>query len=489
MMKKIFVFAAFVLFVLTACSKNGNGDLAKNPDKKDIAAVKRDLSDIKADGKLRAITGFNATSYFMYNGQLMGYEYELLNKLAAHLGLELEIVLAKNMNEILDMLERGDGDIIAYSVTVTKERSARVNFSDYLFTTKQVLVQKKPDNWREKKVHETEKELIRNQIDLINKNVHVRRNSSYYSRLQNLSDEIGGNIKICEAGGDTTTGELIEEVAKGRIKLTVADENIARNYSGFYSNLDIKTPISFPQRTAWAVRKSSPGLLKEVNAWIRNMKKQSDFYVIYNKYFKSRNEFKKRVSSSYFSKTGGKISQYDGLIKKYAMELNWDWRLLASQIYQESQFDYKAESWAGALGLMQILPKTGKQYGAKNLFDPADNIKTGSMIIKWLFNYWKKIEDPSQRLKFVLGSYNAGIGHINDAIRLSEKYGKRTDEWDNNVAVYVLKLSSPGFYNDDVVKYGYLRGVEPVCYVNEILERHTHFIKFIPDTQPSETVN
>ena len=436
--------------------------------------VEIDLPEIKKRGKLIALTRYNANSYFIYRGQPMGYEYELLHLFAEHLGVELQIKVPKTWPALFDSLNAGAGDIIAANLTVTKERARLVNFTDYLTTTKQVLVQRKPENWRKLKAHQIDKLLIRNQIALIGKRVYVRQSSSYYARLRNLSEELGGDIDIVPAADSLETEDLIRMVAKGEIDYTVADENIALINQAYYANIDVQTPVSFPQRLAWAVRSTSPRLQDAINAWLRKMKsaKEPTLYFIYDKYYKNRRSFRRRVDSEYYSKTGGKISKYDAMIKKYAAGIGWDWRLLASQVYQESQFDPNAKSWAGAIGLMQLLPRTARQYGIRDLRNPEQNIKAGTKQLQWLAEYWQGIEDAAERTKFILASYNAGQGHIQDARRLAKKYGRDPNRWDGQVEYFVLQKSKKKYFDDDAVKFGYVRGEEPVQYVRDILQRY-----------------
>jgi len=442
--------------------------------------IMRDLSQIKENGRLTAITGYSATSYFIYRGQPMGYEYELLERLADHLGVEIEIRIAKDMDQIFDMLNTGQGDIIAHSMAVTKQRTKRVAFTKPHLNVSMALVQRKPDKWRKMKLHEIEKRLIRNPIDLIGKKVHVRRESSYYARLHNLSEEIGGDVEIIESPGKLSTDELIQQVANGKIAYTIADENIALINQAYYSNIDTKTKISLPQQISWVVRKNSPQLLEAVNTWIDSMKNRTEYYVIYNKYFKNRTAFRERAKSEYFSAVGGGISSYDSTIQAQAQRLNWDWRLLASQIFQESQFDSHAKSWSGAVGLMQLMPRTAAEFGAKNLYDPLESIEVGVNYLIWLDDYWKdEISDSVERLKFILGSYNVGYNHIADARRLAEKNGKEPDIWDGNIAECLLMKSKKEYFNDEVVKFGYCRGEEPVKYVAEIEERYEHYLKLL----------
>jgi len=434
-----------------------------------------DLSEIKERGKLVALLNYSSTSYFIYRGKPMGFEYELLKHLAKDLGVDLEIKLANDLNEITDMLLRGKGDVIAQGLTVTKGRKAYLDFTKPTLTTRQVLVQKKPTNWRSMTERELDELLIRNTTELAGKEIYVRQKSSYHERLQNLSDEIGEDITLKPAPGNLQTEELIRLVAEGKISYTVADENIARVQKTYFSNIDISTPVSFTQKIAWAVRESSPQLKAAINSWLTEMKRTARFNNLYAKYFKDPRSFKRRIKSDYYSKAGGQLSEYDPMIKKYANRIDWDWRLLASLMYQESRFNPDAESWAGAKGLMQVMPVTGNLYGITNLYHPESNMRAGIAYLSYLKKYWKVIPDSIQRVKFILASYNAGHGHVADARRLAKKYGKNPNVWDKNVEEFILKKSKPEYFNDEVVKYGYVRGIEPYSYVQLIIERYKHY--------------
>ncbi|HEQ98953.1 MAG TPA: transporter substrate-binding domain-containing protein [candidate division Zixibacteria bacterium] len=463
------IFVALLALLLVSC---GGHDRSS-----DVKEVNLDLAAIKKSGSLRAITTYGATSYFIYRGRPMGYEYELLTRLAEHLNLNLEIVIAKNLDSLISMLKKGDGDIIAHGLAITRQRKERVAFATPHTVTRQVLVQRLPENWRDMKLHEIEDALIRNPIDLIGKKVHVRRNTSYYQRLINLSEEIGDEIDIELAPGDLATEDLIAMVAEGEIDYTVADQYIAAINKTYYPDLDIKTVISFPQRIAWAIRKSSPQLLEAVNDWIYEMKKGLDYHVLYNKYFKNTKAFKRRKEFS--SYPGGRISAYDDQIKKHAAMLNWDWSLLASMIYQESRFDPETESWAGAKGLMQLMPAMTERFGLEDPSDPQENIEAGTRYLLYLKELWGIIPDSLERIKFILASYNVGENHVSDARRLADKYGADPDLWEGNVAKYLRLKSKKKYYNDAVVKYGYCRGDEPYKYVKEIFERYEHYRRVI----------
>jgi len=443
------------------------------------ATISRDFDEIVADGKLKVLIAYSATSYFLYRGQTMGYEYDLLKRLAKQLNLELELKVSRNLDEMLDELKNGNVDLVAHGLAITQERKKEVAFTSYLYLTKQVLVQRKPDNWRQLTVDNIKASIIQDPIELIGDTVSVRANSSYFKRMINLSKEIGGNIIIDSLEGGLSTDEIIKQVVDKKIKYTVADGNLARINASHYPILDVSIPVSFSQRISWAVRKNSPVLLQEINKWIEEEKKGSDYYVIYNKYFENKRSFKRRAKSEFYSLNNNQISAYDTLIKEHAKELGWDWRLLASLIYQESQFQPKDTSWAGAKGLMQMMPSTAKELGIKDRENPEESLHGGTAYLERLYKNFEPVTDSVQRIKFTMASYNCGYQHVKDAQSLAEFRGLDKYTWDGNVDKMILALSNPENYNNEVVQYGYVRGTETYDYVSEIFKRYTLYSTLI----------
>jgi membrane-bound lytic murein transglycosylase F len=131
---------------------------------------------------------------------------------------------------------------------------------------------------------------------------------------------------------------------------------------------------------------------------------------------------------------------------------------------------------------MQIMPETGKNYGIDITSSPENNLKAGIRYIKWLSSIFSpKISDEKERIYFILAAYNAGPGHVLDAMKLAEKNGMDPEKWNGNVELWLLKKSLPKYYNDSVVKSGYFRGIESVRFVSQILERYEHYKKIIPN--------
>lgn len=442
-------------------------------------SVDTDLDGIRKTGVLKALVVYSSTSYFLYKGQPMGFEYELLKRLADHLNLELELVVSDNLDSEFEVLNRGDVDLIAHGMTITNQRKWEVDFTEYLYLTKQVLVQKKPDNFRKISWSALQKQLVHDPIELIDDTVSIRFNSAYYERLMSLSNEIGGNIVIDTLDSKLSTAEIIDMVADGKIKYTVADENLAKINASYNPILKIDVPISFSQRIAWVTRKKSKKLRSAVNKWIRAQRKESTYYVIYNKYFKNQRTFKRRIKSDYYSLKNSQISPYDALLKKYANKIGWDWRLLASQVYQESRFDPLAESWAGAEGLMQIMPATAKSLDIDDIKNPEESIRGGTSYIDLLHKRFSDIPDSLNRIIFTMAAYNCGYGHIRDAQLLAEENRLDRNIWSGQVEKMLLALSKPKNFNKPFIEYGYVRGQEPVNYIKQIFERYDHYKQFI----------
>lgn len=458
----------FALF--TSCNQSQTVNFTPDP-KVDI-----DLEAIRQRGYINVLVDNNSISYFIYKGQPMGYEYELLNLLAKELNVDLKIKVTSGVERAIDQLNTGEGDLLAFPLTITKDRTRYVTFTKPHFNTYQVLVQRKPDNWRRMGIDDINDSLIRNPVELVGKEVYVLPGTSFELRLKNLSEEIGGDILIKRDTASAESESLIRKVALGDIPYTISDHMIANVNASYYPNLDVMTPISVMQQVAWATRKNSPQLQQAINTWLAKVKKEATFMVIYNRYFKSPRTSLVRMQSDYSSIGGNKLSPFDSLLKKGASELGWDWRLLASLVYQESHFLPKGESWAGARGLMQLMPGTAKRFGAINLDDPRQSIKAGVGYLKYLDKYWaKKVVDPDERLKFILASYNVGLSHIIDARKLAEKHGKDPSLWEENVEYYLTRKSDPKFYRDPVVMAGYCKCEEPVNYVRDILDRYDEY--------------
>lgn len=441
-----------LLFILlTACV----GNRSHAPNERELY----DLPQIKDSGELVALTLYSSTSYFLYRGEPMGFQYELCEQFAQSLGLRLRIEVANNPAELVQKLLRKEGDIIAYNLAVTNEWKDSVLYCGEEMITHQVIVQRNG------------KGALKDVTELIGKEIYVKP-GKHLDRLVHLDKELGGGILIHEMPEDSiTTEDLIAKVAQGEIDYTICDNDIARLNRTYYPSLNIDLQISFVQRSSWAVRKDEPLLAQAANEWYKANVKSRAYQASTKRYF----EISKRVAhGSILSIKDGKISHYDKLFKKYAKEIDWDWKLLASLAYTESNFDTAAVSWAGAKGLMQLMPRTARAMGlpAGKELNPEENIKAAVKYIAAMEKSFAFIKDSTERSSFILAAYNAGIGHVKDAMALAEKYGADPTLWKDNVEKYILLKSHEEYFNDPVCKNGYFRGTETYNFVREIKERH-----------------
>lgn len=403
----------------------------------------------------------------------MGYDYDLARRFASDKGMEMQIVVANNLARAVEMLDSGLIDLLAYEVPVTAEYRERVVACGVENITHQVLVQPRraPDSLR-----------ITDVTQLAGREVYVENDSKYYHRLLNLNNEIGGGINIRPVERDTLiTEDLIAMVSDGEIPLTVVDSDIAALNKSYYPDLDITLEVGFPQRSAWAVARDKAWLADTINAWSAQEAPRRERASLLKRYYERSKQAGDALYVLDFSK--GRMSPYDNLFRRYASQLGWDWRLLSAIGYAESRYDSTQVSWAGARGLMQLMPATARAFGLseERMADNEGSVSTAVKVLKSLDNSLKKeVPDPQERVKFVLAAYNSGLAHILDAIAIARKHGMKADVWDGNVAEALLLKSNPEYYNDPVCRYGYFRGRQTFDYVRTVMACYAKAKKQIP---------
>lgn len=286
-----------------------------------------------------------------------------------------------------------------------------------------------------------------------------------YALAEDFAAEQGAGVRV-EVAADTAA--LVQLLKKGdidAIALALPETLCARE------GLTAAGVRSEKHHTAWAVRADAADLAAALDDWYgdgvveRAQTKERTW-------MKERTTVRRHVHAPYISREKGVISTYDPYFKEAARYTGWDWRLIAAQCYQESGFDPNARSWAGAAGLMQIMPATARQYGLAEdrLYAPIDNIAAAARIVRDLQGKFADVRDAEERIRFVLASYNAGIGHIRDAQALTRKHGGNAARW-SDVSRYVRALMQPQYYRDPVVRHGYMIGNETADYVDRIMER------------------
>lgn len=419
---------------------------------------------IEAD-TLRVLTLNTSTSYFIYRDQPMGYHYDMIRDFCEYHDLEPKIIVATSVDAMLRMLQDKEADLIAYNIPVTNALKDAILYCGLQQISHQVLVQRAG----------RQDTLLTDVTDLIGKRVTVSNNSKYFDRINNLNDELGGGILIDALEVDTiATEDLIRMVARGEIAYTVADDDLAMLNHTYFRNLNVDLPISFDQRASWVVRKDTPVLADSLDSWVSKRSSGTALRRVIKRYFEETKGYSDMGGPSFREISGhGVISPFDSLFKRYGEEFGIDWRLLASISYQESNFETEGQSWAGATGLMGLMPATAASLGTvgDELMDPEKNIRAGAEYLKNLMEILRFIDNPEERMKIALAAYNGGLGHLFDALALTEKYGGDKNVWEGNVERYLQLKRLEQYYNDPVCKNGYFRADETVRYVGDVIDR------------------
>ncbi len=421
---------------------------------------KLDLDGIKKKKVLRMITRNNALTYYIYRGTPVGFDYEMIKKFADEEGLRLEVVLPPGHNELIPWLNEGRADVVAAAMTMTGERKKKVAFTEPYNYVKEVVIVRKNDK------------AVKSPLDFVGKTVHVRKSSSFYESLMAIKKK-GLDFEIVQLPDDMETEDIIDGLIEKRWDITVCDSNLLEMARD--KRKDVKVAFTIKkQGIGWAVRKEDVQLLSALNAFIKKNYRGFFYNTLKDKYFKNT------ASSGAWSEkfrydTSGNISPYDEMAKKYAGKYGLDWRLIVAQIFQESGFNPRKVSWAGAKGLMQVMPRTARELGLKDLYDPESSIKAGTYYLKKLLDRFAPSIKLKDRIRFALAAYHVGYNHVADARLLARRQGLDPDVWFENVEKAMLLLQKRVYYRK--TRYGYCNGRRTVNYVREILNRYNTYLR------------
>lgn len=423
---------------------------------------KRLLPDTLVVGTLYSPTGF-----FILHDDTLGYDHDRICDFARSKGIALKWVVARNMSQLITMLRTDSVQLLAYEVPITAEYRALVHSCGAVNETYQVLIQHIGDS------------LVTDVTQLIGRDIYVERGTKYESRLRNLDSELGGGINIHTLTPDTLQPEdLIEKVSRREIPFTIVDSDIAQLNHTYFDDIDITVRVSFAQRSAWAVSKSNVWLGDSIDAWAKSRNAQAYSKAALRRYFELSKSEQHAALDTIPATPSGAISPYDDIFKKYGKQAHLDWRLLAAISYVESRFDPRVVSWAGARGIMQLMPGTARAYGVEpeQIDDPDAGVKAAvkSLLdLKTIFG--SRVENEAQLTKFILAAYNAGAGHVLDAMELAKKYEKDPQVWEGNVEEALQWKSNPQYYNDPVCRFGYFRAKQTVAYVVDVEQRYNFY--------------
>ena len=369
--------------------------------------------------------------------------------------LELEVVVASDLGQLFDWLAVGRGDLIAANLVRTDEREAMgMRFTRPYLRIRETFV--------------TAGAPVSDLDGLSGRRVTVNPLTSYAVSLEGLAKDSDFDLDFAEL---STTG-ILDAVAAEELDVTLVDGHRAALEATFEPRLSLGPTLEPEKGLRWAVAENNAELRERLDAFVAENYRGYDFNVLHRKYFVNKRRMARQQEHRV---TGDALSPFDEIVKPLAEEAGFDWRLIVAQMYQESGFDPSRVSFAGAEGLLQVLPRTAAELGVDpaKLADPHIGIAAGVGYLAWTRERFPDLP-VGEQLWFALGAYNAGAGHIRDGRRLAARLNLDGSLWFENVERAMLKLAEPEYAKESV--YGYVRGTEVTRYVREIRDRYGAYV-------------
>lgn len=439
MRKDVFIFTYIIIAIISSCSENkkeANDFVAQNMQNDTLNIITLDIP----------------YAHYTYNNNEYGYHYELIKEFTEKYGLKYKIKYTGSIDSIYYYIDNDICQLAAYNIL---PRNGYYACGDTLYTTISVTS------------NGIQESAITGSQDSITVYAPSEQEAQ---RVCLFAEETGANINIRISDSDNTE-VLFDMLSKKEIPFVACYRNISNMMRYEFPKIGKSEDISIPYKLSWCTKDKN--LADSINLWYnsRTRKKTRTMYNYSYLATQGKRNFR------YINKEQNIISNYDELFKRYAKMINWDWRLLAALSYTESNFDPEQVSASGAIGLMQMMGVTAKAAGIpkENLFIPEDNLKTCIVYIKALQKAFSSITDKTEQIKFILGAYNSGLGHIYDAMALARKHNENDSNW-TNIEKYLLLKSRKEYYDDPVCRFGYFNGNQTKSLVSSTLDTYTYFI-------------
>lgn len=419
-----------------------------------------DWPEIAERRQLRVLTAYSRTNFFIERGQGRGLEFEAmswferwLNSRAAPGGPHpVKVVFVPlPFEELIPALNAGRGDVIAAGMTATEARARDVSFTEPII-----------ENVSEIVVAHKDAPPLASLEDLAGRIVVVKRATSYVASLQRLNETLSAAgkrpVRIIEAPSHLETEDLIELVNAGTLRFTVADRHLAEVWDRLLPDIVLHTdiPLASGGAIAYAVRRDAPELKAlldrfVVQQWRRD---RASAVTIFRRYFESTRFLTNPVQAL---DQADRVRELAPHFQAHADQLGFDWLLSLAQGFQESRLDPRAKSPVGALGVMQLMPATGRELGVRDFFDPAENIPAGIRYLDRIRRQYFSDPDipPADQVFFSLAGYNAGPNRIKRLRELADRQGLDPNRWFGHVERVVQQKvgSEPVRYVANIVAY------------------------------------
>ena len=424
-----------------------------------------DLPELQERRRLRILLPNSAASYYLWRGELVGFEYEFARRFAEEHRMRLEVLVPPHPAVVYDWLDEGRADIAGgFLEPGTADGRGPVQFTNPWHHAQPYLISRADagelEGWDA----------------VAGSTVAAVRDSALWPELETVAEDYGFALlplpRIAGDLEDVVNGLVAHEFDYAVVEGHLLGVELARR-DDIRRQFEAGTPIPH----TWAVRASDEALLESLNEFFRKEHRSAFYNILYRRYFEDERRIRRHMDERV--RGAGQLSPWDDLVRRYAEPQDFDWRLIVAQMYQESRFDPEARSSMGAAGLMQLMPRTAQQVGVKDLEDPADNIRGGVLYLDWVRQRLPEDLPVADRVWFTLAAYNAGLGHVMDARRLAAQKGWDPDRWFDNVENAMLLLSQRKYFSQ--ARHGYVRGSEPVAYINNISALYKAYVQLTED--------
>lgn len=410
------------------------------------------LQEIKERGYLTVVTRTSPTTYYRDNSGQTGFEYQLAQRFADQLGVELRITTENTITGIFRNLREGTADLASAGLSLTELRAQEFPHTQTYFTV-QPLVVYESGQFRPSSISE-----------LYDQTILVTASSSHLEMLQALHTEHPQlRWKVVAS---TDSADLLDQISASTPFAILDDYDFAIQQP-LFPRLKEAFPLGNTQQLVWFLTSDSPSdtLAKVANAFLSEVIADGILPGLVDEFFNNEPLVSRAGTFTFSQNMASTLPDFEHLIRQVAHEYNIDWNLLAAMAYQESHWDPKAKSFTGVRGMMMLTQRTARELNVKNRLDPLESLRGGARYL----NKIKRRLDPNisepDRTYMAMAAYNIGMGHLQDARKLTAQKGGNPMIW-GDLMQHLPKLQKPAYYR--ALRFGYARGAEAVTYVQNI---------------------
>ncbi len=471
-MKKSILLFVSLLFFFTQCH------LFQQPEQEDILMpTPRSWSQILASDTLSVVTIQDCYTAFQYKNNWYGHDYEIARRIADSLGIKLHIMYVNSEHAMCDSLYNGSADLAIWPASKSVVDSVSwVLPTGPRWKSSQVMV-----SARRLKPIAPDDTVTHYKLSLL---LQSRQWIAYHDDSVRVSFDFTPFVLDTIPADSLTTPQLCDALIEGRTDMVMLRTNVARLLKDYYPTLRLSEPLSHSaDSVSWLIAMGADTLRMYIDSLCKDCVEEPHYDVSLKRLYEQQRG--RHVSRINYKLRDGALSPYDAIFRKHAHNIGWDWRLLAAIGFVESKLDHTQISTRGPIGLMQLMPATVRAFGytEEEVVDPDLNVEVACVLIgKILESLRNKLTDVNERdlIQFTLAGYNAGLGHVFDAIYLADTLGYEINVWPNNVEHCLRLKADPNYYSYPKVRLGRFNGAFTINYISQVLAVYDEFCSKVP---------